>query len=174
MDLPLRPLRSTSVFPWRTFAVVAGLVAGVELLLLVVLGGALIAKPDSVSATKHKAKTAASASAGDKAAPKAPERSVPAADLARRKVKVMILNGNGRSGAAAATASAVGRRGYRVGTVGNAPSHDYSRSLVMYRRGFEGEGVRLARDLRIALVGPLDGIRPKALAGAHAVVILGG
>ena len=38
------------------------------------------------------------------------------------------------------TASRVHGRGYRIGVVGNAPSHDYPRSLVMYRRGFEGEG----------------------------------
>jgi hypothetical protein len=44
----------------------------------------------------------------------------------------------------------------------------------MYRRGFEGEGRRLARDLGIKVVGPLDGMKPAQLHGAQAVLILGG
>ena len=89
-------------------------------------------------------------------------------------MKVVVLNGNGRQGAAAVTASRVHGKGYRIGLVGNAPSHDYASSLVMYRRGFEGEARRLARDLGVKVVGPLDGMRPAQLDGAHAVLILGG
>ena len=96
------------------------------------------------------------------------------AELPRRKVRVVVLNGNGRQGAAAAAAARVTGRGYRTGVVGNAPRHDYPRSLVMYRRGFEGEAQRLARDLGVQLVSPLDGMRPAQLHGAHAVYILGG
>jgi hypothetical protein len=44
----------------------------------------------------------------------------------------------------------------------------------MYRRGFEGEAQRLARDLGVKVVSPLDGVRPKQLHGAHTVLILGG
>ena len=95
------------------------------------------------------------------------------AELPRRKVRVVVLNGNGRQGAAAAAASRVSRRGYRIGVVGNAPRHDYGQSIVMYRRGFEGEGRRLAQDLGVKVVGPLDGMRPGQLHGAHAVFILG-
>ena len=51
----------------------------------------------------------------------------------------MVLNGNGRTGAAASAASRVRSRGYRVGTVGNASSTDFARSLVMYKPGFAGE-----------------------------------
>ena len=43
----------------------------------------------------------------------------------------------------------------------------------MYRRGFEGEGRRLARDLGIRIVGPLDGLRASQLHGAHTVVVVG-
>ena len=43
----------------------------------------------------------------------------------------------------------------------------------MYRKGFEGEGRRLARDLGIRIVGPLDGLRTSQLHGAHAVVVVG-
>jgi hypothetical protein len=108
------------------------------------------------------------------AKPKAPAPAGAAADLPRRRVKVVVLNGNGRTGAAAALSSRIQRRGYRIGLVGNAPSHDYPRSLVMYRPGFAAEGKRLARDLGIVLVSPLDGMRPAGLHGAHTVVIIGG
>ena len=64
--------------------------------------------------------------------------------------------------------------GYRIGLVGNAPSQDYPQTIVMYRRGFEGEGRRLARDLGVKVIGPLDGMRPAQLHGAQAVLILGG
>ena len=84
-----------------------------------------------------------------------------------------MLNGNGRQGAAAAAASRVSGRGYRVGTSATHRAHDYPQSIVMYRRGFEGEGRRLARDLGVKVVGPLDGMRPAQLHGAHAVFILG-
>jgi hypothetical protein len=65
-------------------------------------------------------------------------------------------------------------RGYRVGLVGNAPSSAYPQTIVMYRRGFEGEGRRLAADLGVQVVGPLDGMKPAQLHGAQAVLILGG
>ena len=86
---------------------------------------------------------------------------------------VPCVNGNGRQGAAAATAARVSHRGYRISGVANAPSSDFTRSLVMYRKGFEGEGRRLARDLEIRIVGPLDGLRAAQLHGAHAVVVVG-
>jgi hypothetical protein len=44
----------------------------------------------------------------------------------------------------------------------------------MYRRGFKGEAQRLARDLGVHVVSPLDGVRPGQLHGAQAVLILGG
>ena len=150
---------------------IAAAVAAVELVLLVVVGGALLAKPE----TTHRPTTKAKASAPTAASTRL-QRSVaktPAAELPRRKVEVVILNGNGRKGAAAAIASRVHGKGYRIGLVANAPSHDYAASLVMYRRGFEGEGRRLARDLGIRVVGPLDGMRPAQLHGAHTVLILG-
>jgi hypothetical protein len=85
----------------------------------------------------------------------------------------MVLNGNGRHGAAAAAASRVRRHGYRIRSVGNASRMSYSHSLVMFRPGYEGEGRRLAHDLGVRLVGPLDGIRPAQLHGAQAVLIIG-
>jgi hypothetical protein len=43
----------------------------------------------------------------------------------------------------------------------------------MYRPGFRGEGLRLARDMHLKAVGPLDGMKAPALHGAKLVVLLG-
>jgi hypothetical protein len=159
--------------PWRTAALVAAAVAAVELIVLVVVGGALLAKP-STGAAAHPVAKAASATSAHKAAPaKIHGAAAPAAHLKRGKVSVLILNGNGRQGAAASAALRVSHHGYRIGGVANAPRSDFTRNLVMYRRGFEGEGRRLARDLGIRIVGPLDGLRVSQLHGAQAVVVVG-
>ena len=64
-------------------------------------------------------------------------------------------------------------KGYPVAAVGNAPKADYARTMVMYRGRFRPEGVRLAKDLGIKIVTPLDGLSVSALEGAHVAVILG-
>jgi hypothetical protein len=43
----------------------------------------------------------------------------------------------------------------------------------MYRRGFQPEGVRLAHDLHVKVVGPLDGMKPAAMHGAQLAIVLG-
>ena len=159
--------------PWRTAALVAGAVAAIELLVLVVVGGALIAKPSTASGVRPVAKVATAKASHTVTAAKIRHAAVPAAHLARAKVSVLVLNGNGRHGAAASAASRVSRRGYRIQAVANAPRSDFTRNLVMYRKGFEGEGRRLARDLGIRIVGPLDGLRTSQLHGAHTVVVVG-
>jgi LytR cell envelope-related transcriptional attenuator len=151
--------------PWRTIAVVAAGIATLELVGLVVAGTAIFAKPV--------AEKAARAAVKRQAAPvhKAPAR----AFLPRRSVGVTVLNANGIAGAAAAAASQVRARGYRIRVVGNAPSGgDFSQPMVMYRPGFRPEALRLARDVGIRLVWPLDGLRPRALHHAQVAVILGG
>jgi hypothetical protein len=92
--------------------------------------------------------------------------------LPRNETSVMVLNGNGRAGAAAAAADRVQARGYMLGNVGNAPSIT-PRSLIMFRPGYEAEGRRLAHDLRVRIVRPLDGMRPTQLLGSHLVLIIG-
>lgn len=192
MDHPL-PLRQPELAlrSWRTATIVVACIAALELALLVMLAGALVAKPEHAARRTVAVKTGATAShvtkpraaakatptaAKAKATPRpAAKRAHPraVAELPRRKVTVLVLNGNGRQGAAAAAASRVSHRGYRIGLVANAPSHDYPTSLVMYRPGFRGEAERLARDLGVKVVSPLDGIRPSGLHGAQAVLILG-
>ena len=151
--------------PWRTIAVVAAGIATLELLGLVVAAAAILAKP----AVHHaRAKTAAAATpAANVKAPVLPL-------LPRRRTSVTVLNGNGRAGAAAAEASRVRARGYVIGKVGNAPHTGYGRSVVMYRPGRRREAVRLAHDLRIGLVSPLDGLRLRNLHAAKLAVVVGG
>jgi hypothetical protein len=164
------------VRPWRLAAIAAAAIAAVELLLLVVVGGALIAQP-AKNGARHSAPAAKTkavhAQAAHRSTPAKAQRAVAAAHLARGRVKVLVLNGNGRQGAAAATASRISRRGYRIGGVANAPHMDFTRSLVMYRKGFEGEGRRLAHDMGVRIVGPLDGLRTSQLHGAHVVIVIG-
>ncbi len=164
---PGEPLART----WRTAALVAAAVAAVELIVLILVGGALIAKHSTAAAGKPEKAVAKPSHSSTAALARQP--AAPAARLTRARVRVLVLNGNGRRGAAAATASRIARRGYRIGGVANAPRSDFTRSLVMYRRGFEGEGRRLAHDLGIRIVGPLDGLRTSQLHGANAVVVVG-
>jgi hypothetical protein len=170
VDFPVTAAQQPPPFPWRTAALVAAVVATAELVvLLVVAGSSLISGADhTLKATVSKPTRTATTK------PASAVKSPAVADLPRRRVAVVVLNGNGRQGAAAATSSRIEGRGYRISVVGNAPSHDYPSSLVMYRPGFAAEGKRLARDLGIRLVSPLDGMRPGQLHGAHTVVILGG
>ncbi|MGB2874098.1 MAG: LytR C-terminal domain-containing protein [Gaiellaceae bacterium] len=157
-------LSNPSRHPWRTIAVVAAGIATLELVGLVVAAAALLAKP-----VVHHARPGSSQQHHSRA-PKAPARPL----LPPRSVSVTILNGNGVAGAAAAEASRVRARGYKIGHVGNAPRSGYGHSVVMYRAGSRPEALRLARELGIALVSPLDGLRPRDLLGAKLAVVLGG
>ena len=167
MDHPLSAF--DTVRPWRTATLVAGAVAVVELVLLVIVGGTLFAR----HATTQAAPTRAHAARTVVARPHVPVRVHTAARLTRRQVGVLVLNGNGRHGAASSAAARVHRHGYPVRAVGNAQRMDYRRSIVMYRPGFEAEGRRLGRDLGIGIVGPLDGMRAAQLHGAKAVLVVG-
>lgn len=168
MEHSLPQIRTT---PWRTATVVLSAVAALQFVLLVGLVVAMVAKPVS----EHVAKAAEKKVLTPVAASPAKPRPAPvgAPKLTRAETSVTVLNGNGRSGAAATTAERVRRAGYSIGTVGNAPRSDFVRSMVMYRRGHAAEGRRLARDLGIKVVGPLDGMKPAGLLGAHVAVIVG-
>jgi hypothetical protein len=162
------------VRPWRLAAFVAVSIAVVELLLLLAIGGGWLVETVSskvqIAAKEHALAPAKQA----KPAAQQKERMKPAAQiLPRGKTVVMVLNGNGRTGAAAAASARVQGKGYRVGTVGNAASTSFPQDLVMFKPGFAEEGQRLARALGVKRVGPLDGMRVRQLGRAHAVLILG-
>ena len=170
MDHPL-PAPEALVRPWRLATYVAVAVAAVELVLLVAVGGGALLRIVS-----HRVERAATQQVLAQPAPRhaAARKPAPAAaaKLPRSRIHVLVLNGNGRTGAAAAAAARVRRHGYRIGGVGNAP-RQLARSVVMYRAGFAGEGRRLAHDLGVKIVGPLDGMRRSDLHGAQVVYVLG-
>jgi hypothetical protein len=151
--------------PWRTIAVVAAGIATLELLALVVVVAAVLAKPAA-----HRARAAIARHASSSPSEEAPARPL----LHRRATTVSVLNGNGVAGAAAATASRVRARGYKIRIVGNAPRSGYGRSVVIYRGQWRPEAVRLAHDLGIGLVSPLDGLRIRDFKGAKLAVVVGG
>lgn len=160
---------------WRTAALVAWAVAAVELVAVATLSALLVGRP-----VLGRAAASPAAARPERTHPRAGAGIAPARfprplapQLSRRRTAVLVLNGNGVAGAAAAAAARVRARGYVVAAVGNAPRSDYARSLVMYRPGYEAEARRLARDLGLGLVAPLDGLRPPELRGAHAALIVG-
>ena len=166
----IMPQTETLVRPWRTATIVACTVAAFELVLILILGIALLGKPLS----ERMRDTAQKRSLGIETQVKAkPKIGSSKPQLARGETSVIVLNGNGVSGAAHTVASQVEARGYSIGDVGNANRADYTRSVVMYRPGHRGEALRLARDLRIRIVGPLDWMTVRELLGAHVAVVVG-
>ena len=158
--------------PWRRATLVASLVAAVELVLLIGVAAVLVAKPLARSVQAH-AEDSAFAPAKE-AAPVLPETvAVGLPHLARQETGVLVLNGNGHAGAAATAAHKIDGLGYVVRRTGNATRQNYATTIVMFRPGFKAEAVRLASDLHVKAVAPLDGIAPSALYGAHLAVILG-
>ena len=161
-------VRIDVVRPWRTATIVASAVAAIELVVIVVAGIALLG-----SAVADDVKQAATAEA---LAPVKPTPAPTAATrpmLPREETAVMVLNGNGRSGAAAEAAQRVRAAGHPVASVGNAPRTDYGESVVMFRPGSHREARRLARAVGVRVVGPLDGVRLRDLMGAQLVIVVG-
>lgn len=155
--------------PWRTATLVASAVAALELVMLVALCVFLLAKPVSQHVQQAAEKKVF---APVQATPRA-ATPIGRPKLSRAETSVIILNGNGRPGAAADGAASVRGLGYTIGTVGNAPRSDFTRTLVMFRPGYRPEAVRLAADLKLKIVGPLDGLRPRDMMGAHVALIVG-
>ena len=171
------PTQDALVRPWRTATIVASLVAAVELVLIAVLAIALFGQPlldwaqgtaqhSTAPAAKKREPVSVEQRVQPRAAPAKPK-------LARTETSVLVLNGNGVSGAAASTGALVRQKGYVIAAVGNAARSDYRRSVVMYRPGYAPEAARFARDLRVEIVSPLDGLRTKDLMGAHVAVVIG-
>ena len=160
-DLDLDVIR-----PWRRATIAVSAVATLELIALAAIGIVLLGNP----LANHLRETAAVAGTPRvRTAQPAPAKK---ATLARGDTSVMVLNGGGQSGAAHAAADRVSARGYQLGQIGNAAG-DTPRTLIMYRPGYEAEGVRLGHDLHVKIVRPLDGMRPVQLMGSHLVLIMG-
>ena len=163
---------------WRTAAIIAAAVAAVELCILAVI--ALMFVGDFFSGQVEKATdptTVARAAVAreQKAATAAAGKDNQVKPvLARRETSVLVLNGNGVTGAAALQAQLVHARRYRIAGTGDAPRTNFTHSVVMYRPGFTREAKRLARDFHVTTVTPLDGLKRRDLQGAHLALIVGG
>jgi hypothetical protein len=141
-------------FPWRTVALAASVLA---------LGaGSVVALVDRPAGTR----------------PEPDSRRVQRGPAlpplrSRARISVLVLNGNGVSGAAGTTATAILARGYRHAIPSDAGQLDYARSLVLFRPGWQREAKRLARDVKITTVATLDGRLAPEYAHVPLVVILG-
>jgi hypothetical protein len=168
--------------PWRTRTLIVTGIATVELLALVGVGVVLLgkgwfqhARANAAPKTAQSAAHHASPAAAKPSAPAAkPRIVVPARPMVTRaQTGLLVLNGNGQSGAAGAEARTLQAHGYPVVAVGNAKRNDYAASIVMYRPGYGREAQRLARDIGIPVVTALDGLLPGQLKGAKLMIILG-
>jgi hypothetical protein len=173
-DLPATP-------PWRSAAFIAASVAVVELLIILIVGIWLFGKffSDEVSKATDPTTVARAAVERQLEASGVSTRATEdepggKALLKRGETSVLVLNGNGVTGAADDAARKVQKKNYMLAGTGNAASTDYPRSLVMFRPGYEAEADRLAKDLDIRRVVPLDGMRKNELQGAHVALIIGG
>jgi len=153
-------------FPWRTATFAVAAVAAVELVALIAIGGVRLAPSHQA---KHVVKSTAKTTRLVRhvaAVPSHPLRP-------RAHVRVLVMNGNGVSGAASSAAQRLEVEGYRIGGATNAPRHDYARSMVLYVPGWIKEARRLAHDTGVRLVAPVDGMRPSRLRGSKIVLLLG-
>jgi hypothetical protein len=170
VDAPLQA-PDALIRPWRTATLVASLVAAIELILLLGAGVLILAKPLSHVVRQH---AQAAALAPEKKHAVVVQHTVAALPkLLRSETGVFVLNGNGLAGAAAGEAQKLSNLGYQVPGRGNAKRTDYANTVVMFRRGYEPEARRLARDVHVKIVGPLDGLKPSALHGAQLAILLG-
>ncbi|HLY86087.1 MAG TPA: LytR C-terminal domain-containing protein [Gaiellaceae bacterium] len=150
-------------FPWRAAALVAGVVALAELTALIALTGVrLLHVHHSTTSTPAVTAPARTGAKKPAALPLQP----------RSRVSVLVLNGNGVSGAAGTEAAQLLARGYRHALAADAPS-TYAQSVVLFRPGWQREAQRLAHDAGIRAVTPLDVRLPRSDRGDQVVLILG-
>jgi hypothetical protein len=141
-------------FPWRVVALAASVLA--------LAAGSVVVLVDRPAATRTEPRS--------RQARKAP--ALPPL-RPRSRISVLVLNGNGISGAAGKEATAILARGYRHAIPADAQTLAYARSLVLFRPGWQREAERLARDVRIPTVATLDGRVAPVYAHVPLVVILG-
>ena len=177
------PVEYEPLQPWRIAAMVATGIAAVELFILLLIGFLVGAKAFSdktetatIAAIKREVPKAAQtqASSGQQKPAEASQKKEAPKVLPRGRTSVVILNGNGIPGAAAVNADKAHSLHYVITATGNAPSTDFARSMVMFRPGFKPAAQRLAKDMGVKAVTPLDGITKGDLQGAQLALIVGG
>lgn len=101
-------------------------------------------------------------------APPAPD---PGALPEQWRIRVDVLNGSTRPGAAASVANAVAAHAYAIGDVEDAPRQDYPQTRVYFPPGADGIAERLADELGVgtqALPGGDDPLRLLVIVGRSA------
>lgn len=171
------PAHLTAFRPRRSATTLIAGVATFELVLLIVAAIVIFGKPFAGEVEKAAEENIAKAlaePAGGEAQPATKGKQAGATPtLERSETSVLILNGNGRRGAANEAAGVVKGLEYVLAGTGDAPRDGVKRSVVMFREGYRGEAQRLASDVRVKRVMPLDGLKPRDLRGAHVVLMLG-
>ena len=148
-------------FPWRAAALAAAAVALFELTALLALAGARLFHVHHAAAHTRPVPGTARVSR-EHVRPLRP----------RSRVSVLVLNGNGVSGAAGSEATQLLGQGYHHAVPADAPS-TYAQSVVLFRPGWQREAQRLARDAGIGAATPLDVRLPRSERGYQVVLILG-
>ena len=164
----LVPSVDPSLSRWRTATIVATALALIELGVLGIIVATHVARGVSAR-VQEAAVTKVAGPLPETAKKKGSMRQT----LTRSETSVLVLNGNGVAGAAAASADRIRRLGYLVSAVGNAGTLSARRTVVMYRGRHGREARRLAHDVHAPLVTPLDGMKPRELMGAQLVLLLG-
>lgn len=149
-------------FPWRTAALVAGAVALAELTVLIGLASVRLLHVRHAAASPRATTTPTRNAVRPAVHPLRP----------RSRVAVLVLNGNGVSGAAGTEAAQLLAHGYGHALAADAPS-TYAQSVVLFRPGWQREARRLAHDAGIRAVTPLDVRLPRSDRGDQVVLILG-
>jgi LytR cell envelope-related transcriptional attenuator len=149
-------------FPWRAAALAAAAVALAELTALLALAGARLFHVHHAAASPQVATTPAGPAA----------KTVVRPLRSRSRISVLVLNGNGVSGAAGTEATQLLGLGYRHAVPGDAPT-TYAQSVVLFRAGWQREAERLSHDAGISAVTPLDARLPRSERGYQVVLILG-
>jgi LytR cell envelope-related transcriptional attenuator len=163
------------VRPWRRATYLAGAIAGLELILLLAAGAMLVAKPLSHAINRAAVQSLVPTAPSKQLVTAIKKMNAPIGTThPRSHVRIMVFNGNGVNGAAGTAAGRLHRLGYKVAGTANAKHQNYATSVVMYRPGFRSDGLRLARAIGVKVVGPLDGIRARALHGGEIALIVGG
>jgi len=140
---------------WRRFA---NRVTQPRALALIALGAALVAVA-GILASERLLETGGSSSGA-------------AGHVNPSEVEVAVLNGSSVSGLAGKVGADVHANGFEVGTTDSAERH-YDQTVVMYQRGEQAAANKVAHDLGIKPVQPIDGATRDVVNGADVTVIAG-
>ena len=95
-----------------------------------------------------------------------------AAKTAPAEIKVTVLNGTAVPGLAATYGDKVESKGFQLGAVGDA-DQPVEESVVMFRVGHKGEAKKVAKQLQIDELAPMNSEVEGASAGAKVAVVIG-